>query len=139
MNLESQVCSLEIAKRLKELGCEQKSLFFWSSFNNKWYLQDSSNGSPMQEFIENNRVIVAYTVAEIEKLLPSILKYGNCTAYLEYHHKNRELGYWLDGENEYGKYHNLIVINQEYCHYQATTMADAYGKMLIYLLENKLI
>ena len=29
MKLENQVVSLELAKKLKELGFEQKSLFYW--------------------------------------------------------------------------------------------------------------
>lgn len=29
MKLEEQVCSLELAKRLKELGCKQESYFVW--------------------------------------------------------------------------------------------------------------
>jgi len=29
MNLDQQVCSLEIAKRLKELGLKQDSYFYW--------------------------------------------------------------------------------------------------------------
>jgi len=32
MKLEDQVCSLELAKRLKELGVEQESLFYWGLF-----------------------------------------------------------------------------------------------------------
>ena len=29
MNIEEQVCSLELSKRLKELGGKQESLFYW--------------------------------------------------------------------------------------------------------------
>ena len=29
MKIENQVCSLELAKKLKELGVEQDSYFFW--------------------------------------------------------------------------------------------------------------
>ena len=29
MKLEDQVCSLELAKKLKELGVKQESLFYW--------------------------------------------------------------------------------------------------------------
>jgi hypothetical protein len=33
ISLEKQVCSLELAKRLKELGVKQESLFYWAKFN----------------------------------------------------------------------------------------------------------
>lgn len=38
MKLEKQVCTLEQAKRLKELGVEQKGLYSWaySGLNDKW-------------------------------------------------------------------------------------------------------
>ena len=29
MKIESQVCSLELAKKLKELGVKQESLYYW--------------------------------------------------------------------------------------------------------------
>lgn len=34
MNLEQQVVSLELAKKLKELGVKQKSMFGWLIENN---------------------------------------------------------------------------------------------------------
>ena len=35
MEIEDQVCSLELAKKLKELGVKQKSLFWHISFRNE--------------------------------------------------------------------------------------------------------
>ena len=32
MKLEDQICSLDLAKRLKELGARQESLFWWGHF-----------------------------------------------------------------------------------------------------------
>ena len=34
MNLESQACSLDLAKKLKALGVKQESAFYWSGFTN---------------------------------------------------------------------------------------------------------
>ena len=33
MKLEDQVCSLELAKKLKELGVKQDSLFYWNLYS----------------------------------------------------------------------------------------------------------
>lgn len=38
MKLEDQVCSLENAKKLKELGIEKESLFFWVKPIEGWHL-----------------------------------------------------------------------------------------------------
>lgn len=46
MNLENQVCSLELAKRLKELGVKQDNILFWCeipSINEIILCQDHAN------------------------------------------------------------------------------------------------
>jgi hypothetical protein len=43
MNLEQQVCSLELAKRLKELGVKQDSFFFWKRDGSDSYLVASNS------------------------------------------------------------------------------------------------
>jgi hypothetical protein len=42
MELEKQVCSLELAKRLKELGVEQQSYFVWVEANGHTELRDKT-------------------------------------------------------------------------------------------------
>jgi len=37
MKLEYQVCSIELSKKLKELGIKQKSIFIWECFNETAY------------------------------------------------------------------------------------------------------
>ena len=40
MDLKKQVCSLELAKKLKELGVPQESLFKWVGTYNENYVAD---------------------------------------------------------------------------------------------------
>ena len=67
MELKHQVCSLEIAKRLKELGVKQESEFHWQhhrSVNSPsgwaWSLSNTTNGHSVS----------AFTVAELGEILP---------------------------------------------------------------------
>lgn len=67
--LEKQVCSLELAKKLKELGVRQESLWVWAKFGpfgNEWdiALSESMVGSKKKELYS------AFTVAELSELLP---------------------------------------------------------------------
>lgn len=121
MTLESQLTSLELSKRLKELGARQKSLFYWD------YYQDQSRIIyPSYEYRKLNlekfgNYISAFTVAELGEMLPQCTlswrtpKGVNPTTW---HCEDR-------GRFEFTA--------------QANTEADARAKFLIYLLENNLI
>ena len=122
MKIENQVVSLDLSKRLKELGFKQDSLFYWWSYEDdfegsiKWKIDHKS-----RLFIDDN-VISAYTVAELGEMLPAYIetwKLGNLS-------KDKK-GWFacLDREDE-----KEIV---------AETEADARAKMLIYLKEDYLI
>jgi hypothetical protein len=116
MKLEDEVCSLEPSKRLRELGVKQESYFFW------W----PSKSDHVQDHKPEGTVAwcSAFTVAELGEMFESY-----CFTRRVYSSARDEnwLCKWQDthGINEvdlYGK-----------------TEADARAKMLIYLLENKLI
>ncbi len=123
MKLEYQVCSLELAKKLKELYVKQESYFRWVRLGEKredWVITQS------QSFQEGYS---AFTVAELGEMLPK-----SCPE-----HKNKDLlickGF---GENDwmvgYGNHRDM-----EGCHVEIEqTEADARAKMLIYLIENKI-
>lgn len=69
MNLDQQVTSLELSKRLNESGLKQDSLFYWHTYNNKdWQLNHDAQGCACNEFIS------AYTVAELSQILPPIIQ-----------------------------------------------------------------
>lgn len=67
MKLEEQVTSLELSKKLKELGVKQESLFFWS-----FYDDGNSKDNPGIAFVDNcnlsfmEDLVSAFTVAELD-------------------------------------------------------------------------
>lgn len=112
MKIEQQVCSLKSAKKLKELGVKQGSLF-WFNLNNKIVIV--FKGQDTRKFYS------AFTVAELGEMLPK-----GCFS--------------LKTESEEFPYRcEYKQINGYTSASGADTEAEARAKMLIYLLENKLI
>lgn len=115
MQTEQQVCSFELATKLKELGVEQRSYFFWKQ---KGGLTDIFDHNFKHADIASS--ISAFTVSELGELLPEdeqIMSF-----------KNGDI--WFCGF--FGKF-------RRGGNFSAKTEADARAKMLIYLFENKLI
>ena len=113
MDLSKQVISLELAQKLKDLGVKQESLFCWKP-DGGWHLS--------QKFGQHS--ISAFTVAELGDILSS-------TSYnwqnAKYDHEAAK-GRWFISD-----YSNKLPVQVE------ETEADARAKMLVYLIENKLI
>lgn len=132
MTIEQQVCSLEIAKRLKGLGCKQDAYWMWRHFlpdegksvvvPTDWQIRENNhyrkaNRPDIQRrFDEENAFYSAYTVAELGNFLKKV---------------DEPLPYYA---------------NRYWYHYEGETMvggtrteADARGKMLIHLIENELV
>lgn len=121
MKLESQVCSLELARRLKELGVKQDSQFAWEhNGGNLWRVGmpeiSKAIGSKWEPFYS------AFTVAELGEMLPF---------HTASHRVDGDPIYWICYER--GPFARKDVQNQD-----GDTEADARAKMLIYLIENKL-
>jgi len=113
LELKKQVTSLEPSKELKKLGVRQDSLWYWTwaewNGETEWVL------IPWDRAIKlNKETYSAFTVAELGVMLPM----------------------WITSEktNE-GKF---FVRSEEYITLE-NTEADARAKMLIYLIENKLM
>lgn len=136
MKLEQQVCSLELAQKLKELGVKQESLFYWTdyqsaTFDKGEFIQKfwvAGFNDPLEE--DGATYYSAFTVAELGEMLPKELKIGEYIYDVEF--------YWSDKEwfISYAKY--VDGIHREHEIY-AETEADARAKMIVYLLENKLM
>lgn len=122
MKLDQQVCSLELAKRFKELGVKQESLFYWEHYSiNGWCIEWCELG-PFSE-----HAVSAFTVAELGEMLPDCIKYEyGYEAYIKSQKKDTEYKIYLDDLEK------VAIFFDE-------NEANARAKMLIYLLENGLI
>jgi len=130
MKLKDQVTSLELSKKLKELGVEQESLWYWvHPWQKHKYVEDKSRWilttNYLSSRINGRTCISAFTVAELGEMLPEVLQYegeilrllSRCKNYISYEQPDR--GTCL---NQYGK-----------------SESNARATMLIYLKEEKLI
>lgn len=128
MKLKDQVVSLELAKKLKELGVKQESLYLWTlrtepatlwsldRYGEKW---GNNIGEGYDKFS-------AFTVAELGEMLLDTVQ---SNAYDE----EEERLYYVCRLNVEGDWSKYIHITN------AATEADARAKMLIYLIENNLV
>jgi hypothetical protein len=118
MKLEQQVCSRELAEKLKKLGVKQESLFRWveliaeSIGKSSWNIRQSHNPEP------NKNSLSAFTVAELGEMLT-------------YFHTEKT--------DKHGFYEYVVELTDAYERFVDVSEADARAKMLIYLIENSLI
>lgn len=134
MKLENQVCSLELSKKLKELGVRQDSLYYhecpkWDEEQKASQLVGILRKPPEEKEGEPN-YYSAFTVAELGELLPICIKDG------EYYLQIRNIG--VTGANWIVSYSSMTN-NNIWESFNSTNEADARAKMLIYLIKNKLI
>jgi len=116
LKLEQQVCSLELAKRLKELNVKQESFFIWKQCINKQLACYQIPTVSTHKNVDNDDEIIAsaFTVAELGEMLKE-----KCPMAIE-------------GEN-------LVAGKWNIDSFTANTEADARALCLIYLLENGLL
>jgi hypothetical protein len=133
MQLEDQVCSLELAKRLKKSGVKQESQFIWGDRGDEVFLFFRSASAYVNQGLGYFRTFphdidyayAAFTVAELGEMLPITLK--AIAAYQLPSRISATEWHWFK-KVEHG-------IQDQIDH----TEADARTNLLIYLLENKLI
>ena len=129
MKLEEQVCSLELAQRLKALDVGQYTYFHWwrSSFNGQMYLGSHGDVAMWPSRLLSDETqdwhldCAAFTVAELGEMLPR--EQWGCD---DKGPKNRPYRIWW----------STAPVETDWV---AATEADARAKMLIYLIENRLI
>ena len=132
---ERSVCLLELSKRIKELGVKQESLWWWDLRRKK---EDCDVGDkPKDEWIlsyeecyqgDRDDLISAFTTSELGEMLPMMVTIDNYNCHLEIH-KHSPPNTW-----------NVVYYHpHKYTNFEADTLVNAMAKMLIYLLENKLV
>lgn len=129
--LESQVSSLELSKKLRELGVRQNAYWSWCFNKGRHKSEDRTYLLETQKsynFLNENRCWSAFSVAELGEMLPGMidvgLKPGQMRMVLV---TGRTLGdgWRVDYRNE-----AAMPISTT-----AETEVDARAKMLIYLIE----
>jgi len=129
MNIKDQVCSFELAKKLKELGVKQESYFYWytDGLNRRIEIKTDYIRGVYGYGGSTDAVYSAFTVAELGEMLPDRTYKDDSTYWLW-------CGKMLAWEVSYRTSENefLAYVEEE-------TEAPARAKMLVYLIMNMLI
>jgi hypothetical protein len=140
MQLEDQVASEELCKKLKELGCPQKSKYYWQ-FSECWYLSP-----PDYKEIDCPEIYSAYTVAELGELLPALIMMTEGAPYnnfwlVTHKHSVKNIQYTINYICDTTSFNADEVIFERKLtnNIYDEKEADARAKMLIYLIENGLL
>jgi hypothetical protein len=140
MNLESQVCSLDLAKRLKELGVKQESLFY-HCLNVKTFSEKDIEPHLIAMVRSGSEYYSAFSVAELGFLLPNKIVIENNGIYRLKMNKYMfiwALTYKCTFSNIISScdlYFPLILIKN----ILDKNEANCRARMLIYLIENGLV
>ena len=128
MEKEEQLTSLELSKRLKELGVKQDSAFYW--------ILEKEDGTEKEKVLNNHQIsswndkelynYSAFSIAELGEMLPESVKQigiGSGTLRIE--------------KDEYGDW-SITYVGTYICT-TSEKLADAMARILIHLIGNKLI
>lgn len=136
MELKDQVCSLELSKKLNKLGVKQDSWLYWIKTDGAYgYFLFEKKDFP--EWCKIEETYSAFTVAELGEMLPhkvSNIKGDEREARLKIS-KGKILAEWIVSYGIYAFNECLTLSHIE----TAKTETKSRAKMLIYLIENKLI
>lgn len=154
--LESEVCSLESAMRLKELNIERESIFVWEYYDDKCHGVKFIPYAVLPNYFNNVNLYPAFTASELISLLPHriTLKEGKPFNSFTIYIKKSVIVTDAETDNPIIKY--IYIINYECDSTEATgenawlkrslfphniwdeNFSNALAKTLIYLMDNKL-
>lgn len=126
MNIFKEVTSHDLSIELYKLGVKQDSYFVWIKHSIFWSLIPFAMSKKEEGTGTWEKRISAFLSSELGELLP------NTVASFSYDEEGRKKEFLckLHVEGDWSKYIRIET---------AETEADARAKMLIYLLENKLM
>lgn len=134
MKLENQVCTFEQAKRLKELGVKQESIWFWEEMRHpvpqgcatkRLQLYADVGHAISRSAVEAN--YSAFSATELGAMIPCNPSSSvNYSYYHRYNWRGHSIGYTALG---------LLPIEREWFKIEVEARAD----LLIHLLENSTI
>lgn len=129
MQLNNQVVSLELAKKMKELGFKQESLFYWTEYETEEAYIEQAQYVALFEEEEEKLSYSAYTVAELGEMLPPTIEDRDIKSYFQIE-KNSE-----------GKYFcTYTTIDEALVYIQVDrNLAEALARLLINLKGNNLL
>ena len=141
MPITTHVTSLELSRRLKELGVLQKSLFIWSYYPHVDNYHSEPEYNPLKEGVEQNGLnISAYLASELDQLIARATN----GEYAFITNEEQTMGYRVyepimesEGLKLTRTGYKLEVIKS--AGIMDENHADCRAKMLIHLLENHLI
>lgn len=124
MNLLDQVTSLELSKKLYELGVKQESFFHWyvSKRSKYSFILESKTCNYVVDSQDTYDIYSAFTASELWELLPAAIDRNPIEI----------LKTWFSDKHRISIANGGIKIEDD-------NLCNALAKMLVHLIENKLI
>ncbi len=158
MQIEDQVCSLELAKRLKELGVKQESYFKWRKVCHEFELKNEVYDEwHKSEFCysecqcESDEKYSAFSVAELGAMLPVHIEIKSSYLRLDFSKSMSATECETGNLGTRFSYHRLIEkegfsYDTRYCNHEKVFLqefsnkeANTRAKMLVHLIESGLM
>jgi len=147
-DIARHVTSLELSKKLKELGLRQSSILYWCNIVDKVYFKLNEDGTIFED--ESGSTLVerktyrtvlgssyaynceadqtwsAFLASELGEILPSFIEDMSLTCFM-----CSRGGWWIQYDNGHGEKDGSQIWDK--------SLSNSLAKMLIHLIENNLI
>lgn len=145
MNLEDQCVSLELAKKLKELGIEQNSIFNWEYYDEQCYAVKYFPYSILPDNVNKFQLYSAFTSDELFDLLPAWIdtkneKFNIFHLNLQKHTTEniRYIARYICDVSFIEETDNPMFIMQSFIKAHSSKLADCLAELLILVKEQGL-